>query len=69
MKQITKIFPSIAEARAHYIRQGYLTVESNEYSAIMTRHRGGNKTGEVIINKDGFLNVLAEELLNEEPAY
>lgn len=66
MTKITKTikeFASIAEARCHYLLKGYRTVDSNSDSCIMTKHYGeGNKLGEVIINREGFLQVQAEEI-------
>lgn len=59
----TKEFASIAEARCHYLLKGYRTVESSTESCLMTKHDSeGNKLGEVIINREGFLQVSAEEI-------
>ena len=53
-----KEFASIAEARCHYLLKGYRTVDSNSDSCIMTKHDSeGNKLGEVIINREGFMLV------------
>ena len=58
-----KEFASIAEARCHYLLKGYRTIESSTESCLMTKHDGeGNKLGEVIINREGFLQVSAEEI-------
>lgn len=59
-KKYTIQFASIAEARAHFIRQGYTTVDSNSDSAIMSKHIDSTKVGEVIINRESPLNVVAE---------
>lgn len=59
----TKEFASIAEARCHYLLKGYRTIESTAESCLMTKHDGeGNKLGEVIINREGFLHIIAEEI-------
>ena len=59
----SKEFASIAEARCHYLLKGYRTIESTAESCLMTKHDGeGNKLGEVIINREGFLQVQAEEI-------
>ena len=55
-------FASIAEARAHYLRQGYATVLNETYSAIMHKVVDGVKLGEVMINRDAPLTVIAEKL-------
>ena len=55
-------FASIAEARAHYLRQGYTTALDDEHSAIMAKVVDGVKVGEVIINRDAPLTVIAEKL-------
>lgn len=58
-----KEFASIAEARCHYLLKGYRTIESSTESCLMTKHDAeGNKLGEVIINREGFLQVSAEEI-------
>ena len=49
-------FASIAEAVAFYHYLGYQSVDFTALSRIMRRGRD-----EVIINKEGFLNVVAEE--------
>lgn len=51
-------FASIVEAVAHYVNRGYSTVSTNECSRIMRRGRD-----EVIINKEDFMLVSAEELI------
>ena len=54
----SKEFASIAEARCHYLLKGYRTIESSTESCLMTKHDGeGNKLGEVIINREGFMLV------------
>lgn len=59
----SKEFASIAEARCHYLLKGYRTIESTAESCLMTKHDGeGNKLGEVIINREGFLQISAEEI-------
>ena len=55
-------FVSIAEARAHYLRQGYTTALDDEYSAIMTKVVDGIMVGEVIINREALFTVIAEKL-------
>ena len=55
-------FASIAEARAHYLRQGYTTSLDDAHSAIMTKVVDGVKVGEVIINREALLTVIAEKL-------
>ena len=59
----SKEFASIAEARCHYLLKGYRTIESSVGSCLMTKLDGeGNKLGEVIINREGFMLVQAEEI-------
>ena len=59
----SKEFSSLSEARCHYLLKGYRTIESSTESCLMTKHDGeGNKLGEVIINREGFLQVSAEEI-------
>ena len=62
MTRITQQFASIAEARAHFLKQGYTTVDEGTDSCIMCKHTNGRKVGEVIINREGFLCVVAEAL-------
>ena len=65
MKDIrsTKEFASIAEARCHYLLKGYRTGDSNADSCIMSKYNADDlKVGEVIINREGFMHVLAEEI-------
>lgn len=50
-------FACIAEAVAHYAIKGYSTVDYADRSRIMRRGRD-----EVIINREDFLCVVAEEL-------
>lgn len=58
-----KEFSSIAEARCHYLLKGYRTIESSSESCLMTKHDSeGEKLGEVIINREGFMRVKAEEI-------
>lgn len=61
-RKTTVQFVSIAEARAHFLKQGYETVDTGTDTAIMTRHVDGRKVGEVIINREAFLTVVAEKL-------
>lgn len=58
-------FVCIAEARAHYLRQGYTTVDDGLYTAIMHKIVGGAKVGEVMINRDAPFTVIAEKLEKE----
>lgn len=58
----TKSFACIAEAVAHYLKQGYHTVVELEEGRVMSKHVDGVKVGEVIINREGFLNVIAEKI-------
>lgn len=58
----TTSFACIAEAVAHYIKQGYHTVDELNDSRIMSKHVDGVKVGEVIINREGFLNVIGEKI-------
>lgn len=65
MKDIrsSKEFASIAEARCHYLLKGYRTVDSNLDSCIMSKYNADDvKVGEVIINREGFLHIVAEEI-------
>ena len=55
-------FASIAEARAHFLRQGYVTVDTSTDGAIMTKHTANTKVGEVIINRNAPLTVVAEAI-------
>lgn len=60
---ITKEFASIAEARCHYLLKGYRTVDSNADSCIMSKYNADDvKVGEVTINREGFMHVVAEEI-------
>lgn len=59
-----KEFASMAEARAFYLEQGYVTSDEGEDSYLMVRRNHPTlQNGEVIINKEGFLLVVAEEIL------
>ncbi len=58
----TTSFACIADAVAHYLKQGYVTVDGGEQSRIMSKHVDGVKVGEVIINREGFLNVIGEKI-------
>ncbi len=60
MIKTTLQFASIAEARAYFLKKGYMTVESGPDTALMTKHVDGQKLGEVIINREAFMNVTAE---------
>ena len=61
---MTKTFPSIAEAVAHYASQGYSTVEYKDRSRVMERRDTGKRLlGTVVINKEDFLSVAAVETL------
>lgn len=65
MKDIrsSKELASIAEARCHYLLKGYRTVDSNLDSCIMSKYNADDvKVGEVIINREGFLHIVAEEI-------
>lgn len=62
MTKTTRNFASMAEARAHFLKQGWTTADEGTDSYIMTKHVDGRKVGEVIINREGFLNVVAEAL-------
>jgi len=53
-------FASIAEASAHFYKLGYKTVAFTDYSKIMRKDRN-----EVMINRESFLDVIAEELVLE----
>ena len=55
-------FVCIAEARAHYLRQGYTTVLDDTNTAIMAKVVDGVKMGEVVINREALLTVIAEKL-------
>ena len=55
-------FASVAEAVAHYVKLGFVTLAENDQSRIMTkRTEKGSVLGEVVIFRDGFLSVIAEE--------
>lgn len=56
---IRKEFASIAEAVAYYGKQGYVTSDYTDHSRIMRRNND-----EVIINREDFLLVTAEELIH-----
>ena len=58
-------FVCIAEARAHYLRQGYVTVDDGLHTAIMHKIVNGVKVGEVMINRDAPFTVIAEKLEKE----
>lgn len=60
MTKTTLEFVTIAEARAHFLKQGFNTIDIETDSCIMTKHSNGVKVGEVIINKEGFMKVSAE---------
>ena len=55
-------FVCIAEARAHYLRQGYTTTLDDTNTAIMSKVVDGVKMGEVVINREAPLTVIAEKL-------
>ena len=57
MTRETKQFACIAEAVAHYFKMGFVTVCELEDGRIMRRGRD-----EVIINREGFLDVSAEAI-------
>ena len=65
-QQIIRNFPSMAEARAFYLKDGWVTVDEASDSYIMTKRIAGTKVGEVIINREGFLNTVADELVSME---
>lgn len=56
----TKEFTCIADAVAHYAKQGFSTVDYADRSRIMKRGRS-----KVIINREDFLRVVAEVLIVE----
>lgn len=56
----TKEFASIAEAKAHYLKQGYVTSDDTKTSTFMVRF---SPRSEVMIEKVGFLTVKAEEYI------
>lgn len=55
-------FASIAEARAHYVKQGYTTKSHASDGCIMTKIVNGNLVGKVTINRENFLTIIAEKL-------
>lgn len=55
MARETKEFACIADAVAHYAKQGFSTVDYADRSRIMKRGRS-----EVIINREDFMLVIAE---------
>lgn len=56
----TKEFASMAEARAFYLKRNYETTYNEADQAIL---KSKNFKGEVMINKEGFLKVVAEEVI------
>ena len=59
---MTRTFASIAEARAFYLKRGWVTTaEGTESYTMSLLGEHGDKIGEVMINREGFLNVVAEE--------
>lgn len=62
MTRTTQQFASMAEARAHFLKQGYSTVDEGNDSCIMCKYANSRKLGEVIVNREGFLTVVAEAL-------
>lgn len=59
-------FASLAEARAYYLKRGWVTVDEASDSYIMCNYKNEDgkriKTGEVIINRNGFMDIVAEQL-------
>jgi hypothetical protein len=55
-------FASIAEARANYVKQGYTTKSHASDGCIMTKVVNGKIVGEVTINREDFLTIIAEKL-------
>lgn len=62
MTKTTLNFTSISQALAHFIKQGWTTADEGTDSYIMVKHVDGRKVGETIINREGFLDVVAEAL-------
>ncbi len=62
MTKTTLNFASMAEARAHFLKKGYYTVDEGTDSYIMHNYANGSKVAEAIINREGFLCVVAEVL-------
>ncbi len=59
----TKEFASMAEARAFYLKRNYETVYNEADQALLKSKSLKNFKGEVMINKEGFLKVVAEEVI------
>lgn len=55
-------FASIAEARANYVKQGYTTKSHASNGCIMTKIVNSKLVGEIVINREKFLTVIAEKL-------
>lgn len=63
LNKTTTEFVSIAEAHAHFLKHGYYTADLTDDSAIMEKYANGAKVSEVVINRVGFMHVVAK--LNE----
>jgi hypothetical protein len=50
----------VTDAVSHYYKLGYTCVDNEFNSRLMTRVVDGIKLGEVIINREGYLDVVAE---------
>lgn len=56
-------FVSISEARAHFIRQGYVTLDDGTVNtATMSKVIDGVEVGTVSIHRDAPFTVIAEKL-------
>ena len=54
-------FASIAEARAHYILNGYRTLERNDYVVEMIREDDDSES-RIRIIRNGFMDIAVQEV-------
>lgn len=60
MVRTTTYHVSVTDAVSHYYKLGYTCVDNEFNSRLMTRVVDGIKLGEAIINREGYLDVVAE---------
>ena len=62
-RKTTVQFVSIAEARAHFVRQGYVTIDDGAVNtATMSKVVDGVEVGTVSIHRDAPFTIIAEKL-------
>lgn len=65
IRKTTLQFTTIEQAYEHFALQGYFRSNAELQPMIMTKHVDGVLVGEVIVNQDGPLTVIAEKLASE----